>query len=342
MDIISLYKQLRTHIGYYRITRRFSKLDLPKLTREEKRLIRKTWSGIHILDIDFFNSRVYKKLHGFSPYYLSPCWYNEYRDMFNPSRQLYALENKALCDIYFPEIKFPKVYVRCLNGHFYDESMNMLSKEKAIESLNSYNNIIIKPSLGSNQGKGVLKVSITDKHTDLNNLLSQYGRDFIIQEVIPQAPEISRLNPTSLNCFRVTTMLLNGHIGYSTMLKVGKAGSFKDNWNSAYCINVLPNGELDQFGYDYNFKRVEHTDNGINFKGLIMPKYNEMISELLRLHSKYFPNCGVIGWDVTIDTNYEVRVIETNLCDPGTDAEQLVSGDFFKEFHKDILSYTNK
>lgn len=91
MSLFNSIRRLRYHIGYYRLTKRFLKLDLPKLTGKEKREIRDTWPGVHIFDIDFVHARVFKKIHGFSPYYLSPCWYNEIRAKMNPRDQLYAL-----------------------------------------------------------------------------------------------------------------------------------------------------------------------------------------------------------------------------------------------------------
>lgn len=339
--MIDKLKRLRYHIGYYRLTKRFLNLGLPKLTSEEKKIIRNTWPGVHIYDMDFVNARAFKKIHGFSPYYLSPCWYNELREKFNPKDQLYALENKALCDVYFPELRFPTPLVRRLNGNFYDKGMNHISELEAKEILHSERVFVIKPAIGSEQGEGVLKVDLTDD-VDLNKIFRDEGDNFIAQKLVAQAPEIKNLNPSSLNCFRVTSMYFNGRFGYSTALKVGKKGSFRDNWNSAYWINVHPDGSLDKKGYDYFLNPVDQSDTGVVFEGVKMPKYSEMISYIERMHKKLFPNCGVIGWDVTIDENYEVCIIENNLWDPGTNIEQFVCGDFFRPFRDDMIGYLNR
>ena len=68
MKMLESLKRLRYHIGYYRLTKRFQKLDLPQLTKGEKALIRETWPGVHIYEMDFVHVRIYKKIHGFSPY----------------------------------------------------------------------------------------------------------------------------------------------------------------------------------------------------------------------------------------------------------------------------------
>lgn len=341
MSVIASIKSFRYHIGYYRLTKRFLKFGLPEITSEEKRIIRETWPGLHIYDMDFVHARVFKKIHGFSPFYLSPCWYNEIRAKMNPKDQLYALENKALCDVYFPQLRFPEVYVRRLNGYFFDKDMNFITEDVAIKILSAKKEFIIKPAIGSEQGDGVKKIKNTIS-TDWKSLFMEEGLNFIAQEVLKQAPEIEKLNPSSLNCFRVTTLWIDGKFGYSTALKVGKEGAFRDNWNCAYWVNVTDDGLLSEFGYDYNINAVSKTDNGIVFKGVQMPKYKEMIAHLKQMHKAIFPNCGVVGWDVTIDKDYNICIIEYNLWDPGTNIEQFVSGDFFRPFRDRMLNYINK
>ena len=157
-----------------------------------------------------------------------------------------------------------------------------------------------------------------------------------------QHESIAKLNETSLNSFRVTSIYLNGHYGAVTALKVGKKGAVRDNWNCSYWVNVENDGRLSEDAYDYNLKIVKQTDNGIKFKGLQMPYYEEMMSFVEKWHKKLFPNCGVVGWDITIDMNGQVRVIETNLDTPGTKIEQLCNFDFFRPFRDEICSIMSK
>lgn len=335
-------KRIVYNIRYYRNhLQRFKTMDLPQLTKEEKRVIKNTWTNgrgksLTITNYDYICAQAYKKINGFSPYYLAPCWYNEFRYFMNPRGQLQALENKALCDIYFPDLSFPEPYVRCLNGFFYDKNMNYLSKEEAIQILKGKTKFIIKPSVGSNQGQGVELVDCN--YDNVQEAMEKVGKNFIAQEVLVQAPEMKRLNPSSLNCFRVTSIYLNGVYRYATALKVGKKGAFRDNWNCSYWINVDSQGHLSEYGYDYYLNPVDHSDCGIEFKKVIIPHFKEMITYLENMHKKLFANCGVVGWDVTMDENYNVKIIEANLCNTGTNIEQIVSGDFFKPFKDDLLN----
>lgn len=336
------YRKYKYHLWYYNTyTKRFLSLDLPELTSEEKKEIRKTWPGISIFSIDWCCARAYKKIHGFSPYYLAPCWYNEIRDYTNPRNQLISFENKALSDIIFPSLSFPKVYVRCLNGRYYDKEMRYISPQEARQILINKECFIIKPAVESNQGRGVNKVT-KNNINKLEEILHEVGPNFVAQEVLQQAPEIAQLNPSSLNCFRVTTIYLNGKFASATALKIGKNGEFKDNWITGYWIKVDNDGTLCKYGYDYLLNAVTQSDNKMVFEGRKMPKYHEMLEFLEKKHKTLFFNCGVIGWDVTIDSDYSIRIIEVNLSNPGTNIEQFVGGDFFKPFRDDLLNYKEK
>ena len=332
MKLLSYY---RYHYGFYRLDKPFTIGGVPKLTAAEKKQIRETWEGVDINFLDYTWSRIYKKIKGFSPYYLGALWNQEIDYKVNPTSQVVALENKALCDVYFPELNFPKPYVRCLNGSLFDEKMNYISMSEAIAILKMQERFVIKPSVDTMQGSGVKVVNVQET-PDIESVMNSAGKNFIVQEALKQLKVIEELNPTSLNCFRVTSMYFNGRFGFATALKVGKKGATRDNWNSAYWIGVDKNGVLLDYGFDYKTQKIYQTDNGIKFSGFTIPNFDRLISFVETNHKKYFPHCGIIGWDITIDSKGVVRVIETNLKNPGTQIEQLCSGPFLEPFRDDI------
>ena len=256
-----ILKKLRYHYGFYRLDKPFA-IGLPKLTAAEKKQIRETWEGVDITFLDFTWSRIYKKIKGFSPYYIGACWNQDIDYKVNPTTQVVALENKALCDVFFPELNFPKPYVRCLNGSLYDKDMNYISMDKALEILKTKDRFVIKPSVDSMQGAGVKVVRVKDT-PDIESVLKSAGKNFIAQEALKQLQVIEELNPTSLNCFRVTTMYFKGRFGFATALKVGKKGATKDNWNSAYWIGVNENGSLMDYGFDYKTEKVYQAEKSL-------------------------------------------------------------------------------
>ena len=317
-----------------------SKVDLPKLTNEEMALYKKTWPGIDLKEMDTIWARVYKKEHGFSPYFVGLYQSCVLRDKLNPKLQLHAFDNKAMCDVYFPEIHFAEPYVRRIAGVFFDQGMNQLSLQEALEIIKSKNEYIIKPALDTMQGKDVAKVVLSgsdkDKEKQILDSFAEQKKDFIVQKVLKQHPDVEKLNPTSINCCRVTTIFINGKFDYSTILKIGKKGAFRDNWNSSYLVGVSKDGVLNEVGYDDSLNKVYNTDNGIKIGGIKLPKFDEMISTVERLHKKYFPNCGMVGWDVIVDDQNNISFIEMNITIPGFVGEQLCCGTFFEPFVDDI------
>jgi hypothetical protein len=283
---------------------------------------------------------VCKKAHGFSPYIIGNYHTWLLRQAFNPQAQLSSFENKAMCDIYFPEISFPEPYLRRINGLYYDAKMKSLSEKDAVNLLSSYGDYIIKPAMDSMQGQGVEKISlikqeIPPEEAVLGSFRRQKG-DFICQEVLIQHPNIAAFNPTSLNTCRVTSMYINGKFGTSTCVKFGKKGAEVDNWRVSYFCGVDNQGRLTGEGFDNQLRRVTQSDNGLELKGVLLPDYGKMIQFVERTHRHLFPNCGIIGWDIVIDVNGNVRVIEANMTTVGIVIEQLASGPFFEEFRDEI------
>lgn len=258
------------------------------------------------------------------------------RDVLNPINQLHAFDNKAMCDVYSPEIHFAETFVRRIAGVYYDACMNCISLDKAVEILKAAREYVIKPALDTMCGAGVEKIVMKDDDANpiqtIKLSIERQPNDFIAQEVLVQHPDIAALNPSSVNCCRVTTIYIDGKFDYSTILKVGREGGFRDNWNSSYIIGVSKDGITADVGYDDKVNRVYDTDNGLKIGGVRLPKYKEMISMVEHLHERYFPNCGMIGWDVMVDDKNEIRFFELNVTCPGFVGEQLCSGVFFEPF----------
>lgn len=316
--------------------------QFPELTTEEMEQYKKTWPSIDLKRKDTIWARVYKREHGFSPYFVGLYQSCVIREFLNPKMQLHSFDNKAMCDIYFPDIHFAHPYVRRIAGVYYDAKLNPVSKKEAMNILKAQGEYVIKPALDTMQGTGVEKVVLDgDEKGQENQILNSFSKqtkDFIAQEVLKQHPDVARLNPTSINCCRVTTIYINGKFDYSTILKIGKNGAFRDNWNCSYLVGVSKDGVLNDVAYDDKINKVYQTDNGIKIGGIQLPMFKEMIDLVETCHKKYFPNCGMIGWDVIVDNKDQLRCIEMNITIPGFVGEQLCCGTFFENYVDDINS----
>lgn len=317
-------------------------LDLPELTSEEFALLQETWPCFKFEKKDVLLARLYKMKNGFDPYYISVGYHSIIiNKQLNPRNQICSFENKALADIYLPEIPFPQTYIRCINNILYDKEMNMISFENAVQFLKKKERFVIKPALNTVQGRGVKKIDLQQVDNIskewFKELFSKATKNFIIQEIALQHPDVARLNPTSLNCCRITSIYVGGKYTNAVMLKIGKKGAVVDNWNSSYVVGISKDGLLNNIGWDNSFNQVTKTDNGIQFGGIKYPCYDSLVSSVEHYHKKYFPQCAVIGWDAFIDDNNRPIVIEANLSIPGITAAQLCSGPFFKDVHDEIV-----
>ncbi len=312
----------------------------PDISDNELKQYREIWPMWNIEKRDLTWARICKQIHGFSPFFIGNWHTYLLRQALNPYPQLSSFENKALCDIYFPSIPFPKPYVRRINDIFYNAEMDSVSLSDAVDLLVSSGQYVIKPAIGSLKGQGVEVLDLrqqskSPKDVVLDSFHQQKG-DFICQEVLIQHPSISAFNPTSLNCFRVTSLYVGGKYDSSAMLKIGKRGSKVDNWFTSYLCGISKDGYLFKYAYDNHLKSVTESDNGIVLKDFKIPFYEVLISSIERFHKLYFPQCGIIGWDVIVEPNGELRVIEANLTVPGIVGEQLASGDFIRPLHDAI------
>lgn len=327
---------------YYRDKHLIRDLNLPKLSRKEKQEIKRTWPCFKFSNLDFIWMRIYKAEHGFDPYYLCDHQYAQLLKIINRSSNWASLNNKALSDVYMPKIPWPKVYLRRINKKYYDNEMTEIGFEQAVALLQSQKQFVIKPATGTGGGKGVKVIDNYLKQEEISELFAAYDVDFVVQTLIVQSSELSRFNPTSVNTCRITTISIGSKQSFSAIFKVGRKNARVDNWNSSVLIGVDKQGRLADYGYDVDLKRFEKSDIGVPFAGNVLPKFTEMVELTLKYHNLYFPNVSVVGWDITLENNDDIVVIETNPDFPGILGEQVCSGTFFKEFRDEICDAVNK
>lgn len=63
--------------------------------------------------------------------------------------------------------KTPKSVIRCVNGILFDSMFNAVSKEQALEIMNSYDALVFKTSVSACHGRGVRKVERKDYENEI-------------------------------------------------------------------------------------------------------------------------------------------------------------------------------
>lgn len=346
--MLGLYSRLNTNRLYREADDKLLELaksrgeSFPQLSKNEIAEIKRVWPCFHVDKFNTFSfNRLTKRENGFSPYYINTVQFHALLDVVNQREQVVSLTNKAMCDVFLPDIPFPKAYVRCINGLFYNTDMSRMTFDEVVKKLMSYNKFICKPSIGSSGGAGVKKITVLSKES-VEEVVRSSGNNWIAQEVLQQEQDMAIMNPTSINCCRITTLFMKGHFGYSAIVKIGKKGSNIDNWFTSYFVGLSSDGKMNKYGYDKQLNKVDKTDSGVILKGTTVNHFNRMLEIVEKSHKHYFPMCGIVGWDIMADMEGNPRVVETNLTHPGVIGEQLGSGPFFESFHDTICDIVKK
>lgn len=291
-----------------------------KLTKEQKHQIDAFFKENYGKKIPYFWHREYYAISGKFDYKFFPelLFIPGFERLVNDPNYK-CLTDKNLIDIIGSNsgIKTPKVYVRCSNGILTDEYRNVLSIDQAYNIIKRIDKFFIKPSVNSNSGRGckiILSESIKNAE-DFKTILNDYKKDFVIQAIIKNSNDISKLNPTSLNTFRVITYILNGNIYHMPIiLRIGRYGKIVDNAHQGgLFIGVTDDGKLlKNATTEFNEKYEVHPDTNIRFENYLINNIDKVISAAHKLQS-VIPHIGCINWDFTLDDNDDVILIEANM-----------------------------
>lgn len=214
-------------------------------------------------------------------------------------------------------VKMPTTIISCSNGILKDSNNSILTIDEALINLNNIESFFIKPSIDSNSGKNCKLIKkINNKYNIcLKQLLDGYGKDFVIQELVQNSNNIKQLNPSSLNTFRVITYILDGKIyHFPVILRLGRNGQVLDNAHAGgIFIGVTDDGNLLDFATtEFGEKFYKHPDTNVLFDGYHINNFNKLLDAAYKLQA-LFPKVGCINFDLTLNENEEVVLIEANM-----------------------------
>ena len=305
--------------------------ELKNLTASEKAAIVKVWSGLANDKIDFDYWRFYKTF-GIADPNLVPdnIYWSKIIRALNPISYTRAYINKSLYPIIFKGLAQPDVLVNVIGGIPYDAVMNRLSEREIIDTLIGYaDDIIIKPTRASSGGSRVSKIYIKDvTESELKEMLTRYGNDYICQGVVRQSRSMSVFNPTSLNTFRVNTLNINGTVSCEClMMRHGQNDSVVDNFaKGGIACGMNTSGYFNGVNFNNALRRVEALADGTTYTVHVIDNISDVISTAIEAHQRYMPHIGHAAWDFAIGENNKPVMIEVNLMLPGITLEQLTSG----------------
>lgn len=324
-----------------------------KLSRGERNLIKKKYGPVIPCvsrGYDFF--RAMKYMDVFNPDYVPSSFYYPYfLRVLNPANVKKLLCNKSLLKlIYQTDVRQPMTPLRSLAGVYFNSENEPISPTKAVEIINSLNSpLIYKPSTDTNSGIGIRFI----RRNEIKQLSDEILRreifnpdnsDFVIQVPVRQSEDTARLNPSSLNCMRITTLNLNGMVStHSMTIKCGPQNSFVDNIGNGkrgVMVGVSRDGRLNKTGFYGNGEQCTQHNN-IKFEDIKIRNFDKVIDAALKLHGM-IESCHVIGWDIALDEDNEPVLIEGNTNYPGISLEQMCSGPIFGDRTDEVVEYVLK
>ena len=319
---------------------RYGSMPLAEEERNEIKAIWGKWGG----NYDVFG--FYKKFCGvFNPNFVPDDYYDFAEHVLNLRWAAYFLQHKCNLKYILPKQNRAEVIVQKIDGHLVLEDNTEISKKEAINILKKENAFIAKIARGTGGGRGVRKIIMDDiqnKDETLNQLLSPIDMEF--EKIISQNDFLAQFNPDSVNTMRLVTLNINEKCTVlSTFLRMGSKGSFVDNFCSGVGVLVGINNEgyLNEYGVDKNFNKVYKAPSGLEFKGMKIPNYNGIKQQIIDFHKK-IPYANLIGWDVTLDKDFNPIIIEVNLDSAHLALHQIFNGPIFGNRQNEVMGYIDQ
>ena len=275
--------------------------------------------------------------------YLIPnnLWVTRIVPHYNSLLYAAGFQDKCLHNLFFPGVKRPETLVKNINHIYYDDQLNLLTEEQAIRILLDYGErFIVKPSVGSSQGRGIRFYNSSELTEEKVKELFKYynNKNFIIQKLLKQHPVISKLHAESVNTIRVVTFLYQDEVKIlSTIIRIGNGDNEVDNVAAGgFQVNINPDGTLQKTAY--TSRRGQHVftetdDKGMRFEGYQLPSFDRIIDTVKKMAST-LGHFRIVGWDIAVDEEGDPVFIEFN-CNPGQN--QMTYGPTFGDYTDEVL-----
>lgn len=218
------------------------------------------------------------------------------------------------------------------NGLFIEpNSMNILTEKAACHLLFKENDSVIFKSNKSLRGRGIYFYN--KQNFKINEVQNKSG---IFQKIIDQHKFFNDILPVPGATIRIVTALDNhGKASVrSAYLRLARLNDISTHVQSDTNIKVavdIDNGKLSSTGYLPNWSTVQsHPDTKVAFSELAIPEFLKACTKVESLHNR-FPFISMVGWDVSINSNNDVEIMEWNTGTNAIDFHEAMHGPCFKD-----------
>lgn len=192
------------------------------------------------------------------------------------------------------------------------------SREEFELFIKKHPEFIAKPTTGT-MGQGIVKMRAEGDCMELYDSCRERG--LLLEEIIQQHPELSRINPACVNTVRVNAA--RGRDGrvrlIGACLKCGGPGAVTDNFHSggvAYPLDletgrVTGPGRNNRDAEDFSY----HPGTNFYMPGFHLPFWSEVRDCVFKAMDRV-PSLGYVGWDIAIGPDGP-ELVEGNYSWPG-------------------------
>ena len=308
------------------------------LSNQQKKSVQKLWHKNYGRKIPTKWHRLYQSYNGrFNKNYFPEIFVTMKLEPKLNDREIgNIISDKSFFPMFYRDVegvRLPDTYIMNNSGIYYTPDRKIIPYEDALKRLDNIGECVIKATLDTSSGDSISLCNFKNgldvkSNRPVSEILASYKKDFIVQEKIVPHPELEELYPGSVNTFRVITYLLEEKIEHSPItLSMGRAGRRVDNIQAGgISVAVSDEGELYKEGFTH-YKEVykAHPDTGAVFEDYQLSKVKDIIKVTKKLHEKT-PHMKIISWDVTLDENNDIVLLEFNVNGMTVWFPQMVSG----------------
>jgi len=242
---------------------------------------------------------------------------------------------KTLTNRLFKSEQFPDI-LYYTNGLWISTEYQVLS-EKEIKAIafKESEKVVYKVD-NSIQGRGIF---FFDKNNFNSQMIKKLGNG-VLQKYINQHSFFDEMMPKSVATIRVTSVINDeGVVSIrACYLRIGRNSD--THVKSASHIRIPVNfvtGVLDKYGYTTDWIQIEnHPDSQFLFENKQIPNFDKCIDTVINLH-KMLPFTRTIGWDMVIDDQNNVKVMEWNGTHNDIKFSEATQGPCFSDLGWELL-----
>jgi hypothetical protein len=217
-----------------------------------------------------------------------------------------------------------------INGIFFDNTYSIISEKNLEKVLFKMGEKIVFKVDNSNQGKGIY---FFDRNSFSANSIRLIGNG-VFQNFIKQHHFFEQFSKKSVATVRITSVIdQKGEASIrAAYIRFGQGNDTHVKSLSHIRVPLKTStGELDEIGYLPNWQHINsHPDFKIAFRGKQVPFFRQFEKTALELHQK-IPFVRSVGWDMIMDENEQVKVMEWNGAHNDIKFSEATNGPCFKD-----------